>query len=72
MPEFIVNRNKYDGHHEVHDLPKACRNPHYPLPHNRVPLGWHQTCWGAITAANANGYSPADGCYWCARACHSR
>ena len=72
MPNFIVNSNKYQGHHEVHDISRTCNNPHYPLPQNRVSLGWFSTCHGAVAAANAMGYKPADGCYWCARACHTR
>ena len=72
MPNFIVNSNKYQGHHEVHDISRTCGSPHFPALYNQVPLGWFSSCHGAVQEANSRGFSPADGCYWCATACHTR
>lgn len=71
MPNFYVNRNQQsNGDHEVHeDTPQACSNA--PLPLNRDPLGWHADCRGAVAAATAKGYRRANGCYYCARPCHT-
>jgi len=70
MPNYCVNSNaQANGDHEVHDLDanKWC----LPALANRVPLGYHSTCSGAVSAAKAAGYTPANGCKWCAEACHT-
>lgn len=70
MPEFCVNINAQPGSndHEVHDLgsTKGC----LPAPANRINLGYHATCSGAVAAAKSY-YSDTNGCYYCANACHT-
>lgn len=70
MPRFCVNRNAQDnGDHEVHELSGNC--PRLPNLENRHALGEHASCRGAVQEAKRLGYSRANGCYWCARDCHS-
>jgi hypothetical protein len=70
MPNYCVNRNAQvgSGDHEVHDLasPYGC----LPNPANRVTLGWHADCSGAVRQAKQY-YSDANGCAYCATACHT-
>lgn len=69
MPEYIVNKHKRDGrYHEVHIKNAHC--DHYPLLANQQGLGWHRDCRAALDAANTYGYRPADGCFYCCKACH--
>lgn len=72
MPSFYVNKNaQSNGDHEVHeDTAIACSNA--PHPSNRVPLGTYADCRGAVAAAKNRGYRTADGCKFCALACHTR
>lgn len=69
MPEFYVNRNKqYNGDNEVH------QNNICPYPanvENRVYLGIFPSCSGAVREAKNKGYN-ANGCKYCAPACHTR
>ena len=70
MPNYCVNKNKDNkGDHEVHnlDLHKGC----LPNPENRYSLGYHASCRSAVNSARAHGYSPANGCRWCAPECHT-
>ena len=70
MSNFIVNSNAQpNGDHEVHDLYGGCS--YLPDQKNQVSLGWHSDCYGAVREANNRGYSPANGCYYCARPCHT-
>lgn len=70
MPSFIVNRNAQDnGDHEVHNTTTGCWK--MPEPQNRVPLGDHLDCRGAVTTATLLGWKRANGCYWCANPCHT-
>jgi hypothetical protein len=74
LPNYIVNKNaQFDtGDHEVHLTPESsCSSPRYPNPENRVPLGAHDSCHGAVAAAKRLGYSKANGCYYCSPACHT-
>ena len=72
MPSYIINRNAQpNGDNEVHVTPQQHGNCTYPAPNNQEPLGYHATCHGAVVAANARGYARANGCYWCARECHT-
>jgi hypothetical protein len=70
MPNYCVNTNAQSdsGDHEVHDLAsaKGC----LPDTLNRLDLGWHATCAGAVQKASET-YTDANGCYWCANACHT-
>ena len=70
MPAFCVNKNAQStGEHEVHNLDAGCQ--YLPNPSNRQALGLHSDCHGAITAAKKH-YSNVDGCWYCARPCHTR
>lgn len=73
MPNYIVNKNaQSNGDHEVHVTPRSsCSSPRYPESKNQVALGWYTSCFGAVQKAKSLGYTKADGCYWCASACHT-
>lgn len=70
MPNYCVNTNAQpgSGDHEVHDLasPYGC----LPDASSRVALGYFESCSGAVQAAKRI-YSKSNGCYYCARACHT-
>lgn len=70
MTDFYVNKNKQDnGDNEVHRSDElGCRDP--AKPENRVDLGWHADCHGAVRKAKDMGYK-ANGCAFCASACHT-
>lgn len=69
MPRFCVNKNTDNkGDHEVHNLDASCN--YLPLPSNRLDLGIHSSCRTAVAQAKQT-YSTANGCYWCARQCHT-
>lgn len=71
MPNFCVNRNAQpNGDHEVHDLSVNAYCPRLPDSANRLALGEHTTCYGAVQVAK-NHYNQVNGCYRCARACHT-
>jgi hypothetical protein len=68
MPLFHVNKNApAGGEHEVHE--NGCA--HQPLPENRLSLGTHATCKGAVQEAKKT-YPNSDGCAYCCPACHTR
>lgn len=70
MPYFIVNRNAQpNGDHEVHNLTTGCN--YMPSVENRVDLGAHDTCHGAVNRAISLGYTRVNGCFWCANECHT-
>lgn len=69
MPQFCVNRDRQpNGDHEVHDVSadKWC----LPDRANRLDLGYHADCSSAVRQARQT-YSQANGCRWCAMACHT-
>lgn len=70
MPTYCVNMNAQSGSndHEVHDVAstKGC----LPDPKNRLDLGWHTSCTGAVTEAKKH-YSDVNGCAYCASDCHT-
>ncbi|TNZ86917.1 hypothetical protein CGI23_12600 [Vibrio parahaemolyticus] len=67
MPRYYVNKNAQDnGDHEVHQ--EGCSR--LPLPHNRLFLGIHSTCQTAVREARRH-YRQSNGCFYCARACHT-
>jgi hypothetical protein len=69
MPYFCVNTQaQSNGDHEVHDLasPYGC----LPATYNRLDLGYHSGCRGAVQAAKRT-YSKSNGCAHCASACHT-
>ena len=72
MARFIINRQEYDGHHEVHDTSKHCESSTYPEPQNQIDLGYHNSCREAINWAESQLPNWAvDGCAFCT-ACHTR
>jgi len=69
MPNFCVNKNaQSNGDHEVHDLSAGCS--YLPASTSRQALGNYATCRGAVQAAKSY-YNQVNGCYYCARACHT-
>lgn len=69
MARFCVNDNAQDnGDHEVHDLDRGTRC--LPSVAHRVNLGFHVDCASAVTAARAL-FGQANGCMYCAPACHT-
>jgi hypothetical protein len=67
MPYFHVNKNaQSNGDHEVHE--NGCG--HQPYSENRLGLGWHASCTGAVTEAKKT-YRQSNGCYYCCNACHT-
>lgn len=71
MPTYLVNSNaQSNGDYEVHDASstRGC----LPAVVNQVSLGYFSTCSDAVNEANRRGYRPANGCYYCANACHTR
>lgn len=69
MPNDCVNRStQSNGDHEVHDL--SSTHGCLPAPVNRVDLGYHASCVGAVAAAKLK-FPQSNGCFWCARACNT-
>ncbi len=69
MPAYCVNKNaQSNGDHEVHDLSAGCA--YEPAQANRLALGFHGNCLSAVRAAS-NYHQQVNGCYYCARACHT-
>ena len=69
MPDYCVNRQaQSNGDHEVHDLSSTSRC--LPDPGNRLALGWHASCTGAVDAAKRH-YNQVNGCFHFALACHT-
>lgn len=69
MPKYCVNKvaQSGSGDHEVHDLAstKGC----LPSAVNRIDLGTHATCVGAVAAAKK--LYDVNGCFYCASTCHT-
>lgn len=71
MPTFIVNKvAQSNGDYEVHD--EASTRGCLPSTANQVSLGYFASCSGAVDEAKSRGYRSANGCYWCANACHTQ
>lgn len=69
MPIYCVNKHaQSNGDHEVHDVTSA--HGCLPVPWNRVDLGYHPSCTGAVAKAQRY-YANVDGCRWCATLCHT-
>lgn len=71
MPRFIVNSNAQpNGDHEVHDTSAGCS--FMPLPENRIDVGIHSSCHGAVVfARHVLPGARVNGCYYCCKACHT-
>lgn len=72
MPQFIINNNaQATGEHEVHNIEAGCS--HLPMPSNRISLGFHINCRGAILHAQRQFPGKTiDGCAYCSPQCHTR
>lgn len=72
MSYYVLNKQEYDGHHEVHDVGAHCDSETYPSSENQINLGWHPNCTSAIDSAK-NTYPDwdIDGCFWCTD-CHTK
>jgi len=67
MPYFHVNKNaQANGDHEVHE--NGCG--HQPNVENRLALGLHATCRGAVQEAKRT-YAQSNGCYYCCPDCNT-
>ena len=68
MGGYYVNPNRQSsGDYEVHL--QGCY--WLSLVSGPVYLGWFSSCAPAVATAANLGYRPANGCYYCARACHT-
>jgi len=68
MPRYFVNdRAQLNGDHEVHE--GGCS--FLPDPSNRTYLGEFTSCAEAVRAARTY-YSQVNGCFYCARPCHTQ
>ena len=71
MATYCMNiQAQPNGDHEVHNLDVGswC----LPAVHNRIPLGPHPTCQSAVaTARHQYPTLRINGCYHCARGCHT-
>lgn len=64
---YYVNRNaQSNGDYEVHT--EHCAS--LPAAENLFPLGWFSNCAAAVKVAKAQ-FATANGCYHCARDCHT-
>jgi hypothetical protein len=67
MATYYVNKNaQANGDHEVHK--SGCS--FMPDASNRIALGDHSGCRSAVAAAKRH-YTRVNGCYYCARPCHT-
>lgn len=67
MKKYYVNENaQTNGDHEVHV--EGCAFA--PLVKNRIDLGYHFSCFPAVSLAKKT-YSRANGCYYCCNQCHT-
>ena len=71
MQRFIINKNQQaNGDHEVHNATTGCS--YMPNPENRIDLGYHASCHGAVAEAKRRWPgNRINGCYYCANACHT-
>jgi len=67
MATYCVNKNaQHNGDHEVHR--KGCVL--WPQPDNRISLGGHATCHGAVREARKH-FTKMSGCLYCPNECHT-
>lgn len=73
MPRFIINKKAQpNGDHEVHNLDAVPSCGHLPDPVNQHDLGVHPLCQSAVAyAKRTTNYSRINGCFYCAKACHT-
>ena len=67
MASYYVNMNaQSNGDHEVHKSDCAW----LPRPENRIYVGEHASCHGAVSSARQY-YTRVNGCYYCSYSCHT-
>lgn len=67
MPMYYVNKVvQSNGDHEVHEL--GCS--YMPSQQNQLYLGSFSNCHDAVREAKKH-YRQSNGCYWCAKECHT-
>lgn len=67
MAYYYVNKNaQNNGDHEVHVA--GCK--YLPSEENRINLGNFSNCKPAVTEAKKH-YKQSNGCFFCARDCHT-
>lgn len=68
MALYYVNKNaQANGDHEVHTT--GCS--FMPLVENRILLGDFTNCQHAVAKSKRDYYSQSNGCYYCAKPCHT-
>ena len=68
MDRYCVNdQPQTTGEHEVHK--ESCT--HGPSSQNRTDLGYFSNCREAVAKAKTI-HNNVDGCYFCAKECHTR
>lgn len=69
MAYFYINKNQQaNGDHEVHTT--ICTHP--PVQENKVSLGYFDYCWQAVAEAKRKWPNVRiNGCYYCAKPCHT-
>lgn len=67
MKYYVHTQTDAQGDYEVHTE----RCTHLPSLLYRRELGDFASCEPAVREAKRLGYAPANGCYWCSRACHT-
>ncbi len=66
MEKYYVNKNaQSNGDHEVHTY--SCKRG--AKEENRINLGFHKDCYGALKEAGQK-YEQVDGCAYCCDECH--
>lgn len=66
MRYYVNKKAQANGDHEVHT--ETCS--FLPQAQNRTYLGTYASCRPAVAAAKKY-YRQSNGCYYCARACHT-
>lgn len=71
MSQFIINKNQQaNGDYEVHNVTAGCT--HMPQPENQIDLGIHMDCHSAVAHARTRWpHARINGCYYCAKSCHT-
>ena len=71
MQSFVIYSNSLpNGDHEVHNTTTGCT--YMPLAANRIELGNHLTCQGAVALAKQHWSNERiNGCFYCCKGCHT-
>ena len=72
MSTYVLNRQEYDGHHEVHNADTHSDKCTYPRPENQIDLGEQPNCSQAVLVASLRHTAwDIDGCGHCTN-CHTK